>query len=143
MMRQSALDEQTFTVCGPLHSSHPYAHPTSILHWPSARSMMSPWLGRPESPSRLPANSDSLTFREAPVIALYSPFRAIVRPRVRGLLFIASLGLAAVLGLSLLRPRAVALEAAAETQQPAASEPVGAVDDDDLLKAGSNRANWL
>ena len=76
------------------------------------------------------------------MIALHSSYRAIARPRVRGLLFLASLGLAAWLWLGVWRPRAIALEAAAANQQPAA-EPVGAVDDDDLLKAGSNHANWL
>ena len=54
------------------------------------------------------------------------------------------LGLAAWLWLGVGRPRAVAMaDEPAAANQPASAEPVGLVDDDDLLKAGSNQSNWL
>jgi alcohol dehydrogenase (cytochrome c) len=79
----------------------------------------------------------------APVGASSLSLRALSRRhrRLRGLALLL-LGLAACLLLGPLRPRAAALEPPAKDQQPA-GEPVGAVDHDDLLRAGSNDANWL
>jgi alcohol dehydrogenase (cytochrome c) len=76
------------------------------------------------------------------VSALHSSFRAVARPSVRGLIVLSMLGVAAWLGLSVGKPRASANEPRAAQQQPAAG-PVGPVDDDDLLRAGSNQSNWL
>ena len=83
----------------------------------------------------------------APVGASFLSLRALARRhrRLRGLALLTLLGLAACIVPAAWRPRAVALEPppGAKAQQPAAAEPVGAVDHDDLLKAGSNDANWL
>src|SRR5262249_44503913 len=72
--------------------------------------------------------------------ASHLSYCARARLRVRGLCFLTLLGLAAWLGLGSWGFRARG--AAPKAQQPAA-EPVGSVDDNDLLKAGSNNANWL
>src|SRR5262249_37821061 len=67
--------------------------------------------------------------------------------RLRTLASVTCLGVVAGLILAAWRPRPAAREpppgAGARVQHPASAEPVGAVDPDDLLKAGSNDANWL
>ena len=67
-------------------------------------------------------------------------FRALACLRARGLCIVVLLGLVVWLTLGGWRLRAV--EPAAKGQQPAA-EPVGGVDEGDLLKASANDANWL
>ena len=66
------------------------------------------------------------------------PVRAFARLRPRGVIVVLTLCLVASAGLTGLR--LLARETDAKTEL---AEPVGAVDDDDLLKAGSNNANWL
>ncbi|MHB1561066.1 MAG: PQQ-dependent dehydrogenase, methanol/ethanol family [Isosphaeraceae bacterium] len=61
------------------------------------------------------------------------------------LVVLAAIAAGLVLALGPWRPRASAIEPPAngKTQQQGAGEPVGSVDHDDLVKAGSNDANWL
>ena len=72
--------------------------------------------------------------------ALHLSCHALVRLRTRALCLI--MGLALVTGLALECRRIPAREPAPPAQQ-AAAEPVGAVDDDDLVKAGASNDNWL
>ncbi len=67
------------------------------------------------------------------------PARACLRARGAGLIL--ALGLAVGLGLADWGLRSRAQEP--KNQPAAAAEPVGSVDDDDLLKAGGNNENWL
>ena len=71
--------------------------------------------------------------------ALHLSCCALARPRVRGICLVMSICVVAWLALSGGRLRA--FWPSAKVQQ--AAEPVGAVDENDLLKAGSNDANWL
>lgn len=65
--------------------------------------------------------------------------------RLRGPALVVLAAIAAGLVLGPWRPRASAIEppAGGKAQQQGAGEPVGSVDHDDLVKAGSNDANWL
>ncbi len=67
--------------------------------------------------------------------------RAGARRQVCGLCFLVLVGIAAWLGLGRERPALRAAEPAAPGRQ--AGEPVGSVDDRELLKAGGDDANWL
>lgn len=71
--------------------------------------------------------------------ATHVSFDALARPRVRGVRLLASLCLFACLGLGGWGLRG----GVAEAKDPPAGEPVGAVDDEDLAKAGGDNANWL
>ncbi|HKI21556.1 MAG TPA: PQQ-binding-like beta-propeller repeat protein, partial [Isosphaeraceae bacterium] len=71
--------------------------------------------------------------------ALHLSLHALARPRVRWVCLVTSLCLVAWLGLGGWWLQA--FEPASKRQQQ--PEPVGAVDESDLLKAGANDANWL
>ena len=140
--------------------------PGEFLDWPGVPSMMSPWLGRPRIRVLL-ANWNFTTLLKAPetsrdfgsceldlpqrrfrgrsevaaVSAMHFSFRALARLRVRSLCLIALASLVVLLTVGGWRLRAV--EPAAKGQQPAARTVVGGVDEGDLLKAGTNDANWL
>ncbi len=72
--------------------------------------------------------------------ALHLSFRALARHRSFALPFV--LGLCVVTWLGVEGWRLHAFESATTAQQPV-TEPVGAVDEADLLKSGGNDANWL
>ena len=137
-----------------------------FLDWPGVSQYDGRWLGRPGTVFL--ANSDSTTLlqtppstvetlglsRSRPSAGASGEKRGSRRERIAPLIlahshalacagswFVASLCLAAWLGLQAWHGF-VLRAGRARAQQPAA-EPVGAVDENDLLKAGSNDANWL
>ena len=71
--------------------------------------------------------------------ALHLSCCALARTRARGVCLAGALCLTALL--ALLGGRLLASGSNGKVQQP--NEPVGAVDENDLLKAGTNDANWL